>query len=162
VKFVAVVSRGRGKLAGCMVAERMTASAPPRHLARTEREAFGQRLSERVRRVDQSAWQAGERDVLARLQAAEAPRRAELLPYRRGKMAASPFAFLRGAAAIMAPDLAAAPHTGYAVQICGDAHVRNLGAYASPEGRMVFDVNDFDETCRAPWECGRLEARELA
>ena len=49
-------------------------------------------------------------------------------------------------------DLAALPHTGYWVQICGDAHVRNLGAYATPEGRIVFDINDFDETCRAPWE----------
>jgi hypothetical protein len=137
---------------GWMVVERMTASAPPRHLARAEREAFGKRLRDRVRRVDHRAWPAGSRDVLARLRAAEAPRRAELLPYRRGRMATSPFAFLRGGAAIMAPDLASAPHIGYAVQICGDAHVRNLGAFATPEGRIVFDVNDFDETCRAPWE----------
>jgi uncharacterized protein (DUF2252 family) len=142
-----------------MVVERMAASAPPRHLARAEREAFGKRLRDRVRRVDQDAWPSAGRDVLARLQAAEAPRRAELVPFRRGRMATSPLAFLRGGAAIMAPDLAALPHTGYLVQICGDAHVRNLGAYASPEGRIVFDVNDFDETYRAPWE---WDVRRLA
>jgi uncharacterized protein (DUF2252 family) len=122
------------------------------HLARAEREAFGRRLRERVRRVDQDVWPAGERDVIARLRASEAGRLREVLPFRHGRMAASPFAFLRGGAAIMAPDLASLPHTGYTVQICGDAHVRNLGAYASPEGRIVFDLNDFDETCRAPWE----------
>ena len=126
--------------------------APPLHLARAEREAFGRRLRERVRRVDHDAWVTGERDVLARLRVNEAHRLPHVLPYRHGRMAASPFAFLRGGAAIMAPDLAALPHTGYTVQICGDAHVRNLGAYGSPEGRIVFDVNDFDETCRAPWE----------
>ncbi|HEX7838644.1 MAG TPA: DUF2252 domain-containing protein [Kofleriaceae bacterium] len=134
-------------------------AAPPLHLARAEREAFGRRLRERVRRVDHDVWVTGERDVLARLRINEAHRLPHVLPYRHGRMAASPFAFLRGGAAIMAPDLAALPHTGYPVQICGDAHVRNLGAYASPEGRIVFDVNDFDETCRAPWE---WDAKRLA
>ncbi|TMQ17644.1 MAG: DUF2252 domain-containing protein [Deltaproteobacteria bacterium] len=129
-----------------------TMGAPPLHRARAEREAFGRRLRDRVRRVDHDVWVSGERDVIARLRGNEEHRIRELLPYRHGRMAASPFAFLRGGAAIMAPDLAALPHTGYTVQICGDAHVRNLGAYASPEGRIVFDVNDFDETCRAPWE----------
>src|SRR5205823_9848980 len=94
----------------------------------------------------------GPRDMLARLRASEAGRRRELLAVRHGKMAMSPFAFLRGGAWIMAPDLAALPNTGYQVQICGDAHVRNLGAFAGLDGRVVFDVNDFDETCRAPWE----------
>ena len=136
-----------------MAVERVNAvTPPPLHRARAEREAFGRRLRDRVRRVDQHAWITGERDVLARLRASEEHRLRGVLPYRHGRMAASPFAFLRGGAAIMAPDLAALPHTGYTVQICGDAHVRNLGAYASPEGRIVFDVNDFDETCRAPWE----------
>jgi uncharacterized protein (DUF2252 family) len=74
------------------------------------------------------------------------------LPARHARMASSPFGFLRGGAAIMAPDLAALPSTGYFVQLCGDAHVRNLGAYSSPDGNVVFDVNDFDETCRGPWE----------
>src|SRR5579872_1259174 len=67
-------------------------------------------------------------------------------------MAQSPFAFFRGAAPVMAADLAMAPNTGIVSQICGDAHVRNLGAYAAPDGRLVFDLNDFDETIRAPWE----------
>jgi uncharacterized protein (DUF2252 family) len=136
-----------------MAVERMsTPGAPPRHRARAEREAFGRRLRDRIRRVDHRAWVSGERDVLSRLRGSEEHRIREVLPFRHGRMAGSPFAFLRGGAAIMAPDLAALPHTGYMVQICGDAHVRNLGAYASPEGRIVFDLNDFDETCRAPWE----------
>jgi uncharacterized protein (DUF2252 family) len=67
-------------------------------------------------------------------------------------MAASPFAFFRGAAPLMAADLATLPKTGLPVQICGDAHVRNLGAYAAPEGYLVFDINDFDETLPGPWE----------
>jgi len=126
--------------------------APPRHRSRAEREAYGRTLRDRVRRVDHDVWISEERDMLPRLHANEEGRRVELLPFRHGRMAPSPFAFLRGAAAIMAPDLAALPHTGYFVQICGDAHVRNLGAFSSPEGRIIFDVNDFDETCRAPWE----------
>jgi uncharacterized protein (DUF2252 family) len=67
-------------------------------------------------------------------------------------MAASPFAFFRGAAPLMAADLATLPKTGLRVQMCGDAHVRNLGAYAAPEGYLVFDINDFDETILGPWE----------
>ena len=63
-------------------------------------------------------------------------------------MAQSPFSYFRGAAPVMAADLAALPSTGIVAQICGDAHVRNLGAYAAPDGRLVFDINDFDETIR--------------
>jgi len=125
---------------------------PPRYLPRAEREAFGRSLRDRVKRVDQEAWIKGDRDVVARIRASEQGRRRELLAIRHGKMAVSPFSFLRGAAWVMAPDLASLPHTGYPVQICGDAHVRNLGAFAAQDGRIVFDVNDFDETCRAPWE----------
>jgi len=125
---------------------------PPRWSARAEREAYGKTLRDRVRRVDQDRWVEGERDVLGRLRASEAGRHRDLLAVRHAKMAESPFGFLRGGAWVMAPDLAALPATGYHVQICGDAHVRNLGAYAAIDGRVVFDVNDFDETCRAPWE----------
>ena len=126
---------------------------PPRHVPRAEREAYGRTLRDKVRRVDQDKWvDTTGRDVIARIRASEQGRLTERLPFRHGRMAVSPFAFLRGGAWVMAPDLAALPSTGYIVQICGDAHVRNLGAFATPDGRIVFDVNDFDETCRAPWE----------
>jgi len=76
----------------------------------------------------------------------------ELVPIRYGRMAASPFAFFRGAAAVMAMDLATSPTSGFTVQACGDAHLANFGVYNSPERRLVFDVNDFDETLPGPWE----------
>lgn len=84
----------------------------------------------------------------------------ELLPIRYGRMSASPFAFLRGAAAVMAADLAAQPHTGLTVQLCGDAHLLNFGLYASPERSLLFDINDFDETFPGPfeWDVKRLAA----
>jgi uncharacterized protein (DUF2252 family) len=76
----------------------------------------------------------------------------ELLPIRYGRMASSPFAFFRGAAAVMAMDLAATPTSGLRVQVCGDAHLVNFGFYNSPERRLIFDLNDFDETLPGPWE----------
>ena len=76
----------------------------------------------------------------------------ELLPIKWARMVASPFGFFRGAVPLMAADLASLPTTGITVQICGDAHVRNLGAFASPTGALVFDINDFDETMPGPWE----------
>jgi uncharacterized protein (DUF2252 family) len=76
----------------------------------------------------------------------------ELVPIRHGRMLVSPFAFYRGAALIMAQDLAATPRSGLQVQCCGDAHLSNFGAFASPERRLVFDINDFDETLPGPWE----------
>jgi uncharacterized protein (DUF2252 family) len=82
----------------------------------------------------------------------------DLLPVRYARMKTDPFAFLRGAAAIMAADLASGPTTGLRVQVCGDCHLANFGGYASPEGTPVFDVNDFDETLPAPfeWDVKRL------
>ncbi|MDM7855207.1 DUF2252 domain-containing protein [Cellulomonas alba] len=84
----------------------------------------------------------------------------ELLPIRHGRMAASPFAFLRGAALVMAADLAATARTGVDAQLCGDAHLANFGVYGSPERRLLFDVNDFDETLPGPfeWDLKRLVA----
>ena len=84
----------------------------------------------------------------------------DLLPVRYARMMRDPFAFLRGAAAIMAADLASGPTTGLRVQACGDCHLANFGGYASPEGTPVFDVNDFDETLPAPfeWDVKRLAA----
>ncbi|HSK26429.1 MAG TPA: DUF2252 domain-containing protein [Jiangellales bacterium] len=76
----------------------------------------------------------------------------ELVPIRHGRMLASPFAFYRGAALMMASDLAGTPSTGLRVQLCGDAHLANFGLFASPERHLVFDINDFDETLPGPWE----------
>ena len=80
------------------------------------------------------------------LDASNEGRLPDLVPIRIGRMLASPFAFLRGSAAVMAADLATTPHTGSTAQLCGDAHLANFGVFASPERRLVFDVNDFDET----------------
>jgi uncharacterized protein (DUF2252 family) len=93
-----------------------------------------------------------DRDVIAVLAAQERTRLPELLPLRHERMRASPFGFYRGAAAVMAADVASLPQTGMRVQVCGDAHLQNFGAYASPERNIVFDVNDFDETLQGPWE----------
>ncbi|HEY5877022.1 MAG TPA: DUF2252 family protein, partial [Ilumatobacteraceae bacterium] len=84
----------------------------------------------------------------------------DLVPIRYGRMVASPFAFFRGAAAIMAADLAGAPHTGLEVQLCGDAHLSNFGGFAAPDRRLVFSINDFDETLPGPfeWDVKRLVA----
>jgi uncharacterized protein (DUF2252 family) len=81
-----------------------------------------------------------------------AGRDASLLPIRYGRMLGSPFAYYRGAAAVMAADLAGTPRSGLAVQVCGDAHMSNFGVFGSPERELVFDINDFDETLSGPWE----------
>lgn len=91
-------------------------------------------------------------DPLEMLVASGRNRLAELLPLRYGRMSHSPFTYMRGAAAIMASDVAAAPLTGIKVQACGDCHLGNFGAFASPERRVLFDINDFDETLPASWE----------
>jgi len=91
-------------------------------------------------------------DPVSLLESQAASRIPELLPIRYGRMLASPFAFFRGAALLMASDLAATPVSGLTVQICGDAHLSNFGIFASPERRLVFDINDFDETLPGPWE----------
>jgi len=126
--------------------------APPRFAPRAERAAYGRQLRQKTPRAEQGRWDIGARDPAPRIGASERGRLPELLAIRRDKLGASPFAFLRGTAAVMAPDLAALPSTGYHVQLCGDAHVRNLGAYATADGATVFDINDFDETWRGPWE----------
>ncbi|MEV4637567.1 DUF2252 domain-containing protein [Actinoplanes sp. NPDC049548] len=91
-------------------------------------------------------------DPVAVLEAQAASRVPELVPIRYGRMLVSPFTFFRGAAAIMAADLARTPSSGLMCQICGDAHLSNFGVFASPERHLVFDVNDFDETHPGPWE----------
>ncbi len=118
-----------------------------------ERRAGGKKLRDCLGRVDQAKWTPGEgRDVLATIKESNAGRLPKLVPMKMGLMSASPFAFFRGTAPLMAKDLATLPTTGLAVQLCGDAHVKNLGAYAAPDGHLVFDINDFDETIPGPWE----------
>jgi uncharacterized protein (DUF2252 family) len=95
---------------------------------------------------------ADREDPIAILRRQAEPRVAELLPIRYGRMAASAFAFYRGAAAVMAADLAATPDAGLIVQLCGDAHISNFGGFAAPDRRLVFGPNDFDETLPGPWE----------
>ncbi len=101
-----------------------------------------------------AAWDptVRERSALDRLRAQEAVRDPALLPLRYARMAQSPWTYLRGAAAVMAADLATAPHSGLTVQMCGDAHVLNFGLWASPERRLLFDARDFDETLPGPFE----------
>lgn len=120
----------------------------------TERREFGRSCRQVVHRVDQCQWKAAKNrpDPVDLIVAAARPRMPELLPIKWTRMGASPFGFFRGAVPLMAYDLAQIPITGIDAQICGDAHVRNLGVFASPTGALVFDINDFDETIRGPWE----------
>src|SRR4051794_21500486 len=100
------------------------------------------------------------RDPVELLEEQAASRVPELVPIRYGRMLVSPFTFFRGAAYPMAADLARGPRTGLEVQLCGDAHLSNFGAYAAPDRRLVFSVNDFDETLPGPfeWDLKRLVA----
>lgn len=91
-------------------------------------------------------------DPVALLESQSKSRVPELVPIRYARMLASPYAFFRGSAVIMAADLAAGPHTGLPAQLCGDAHLSNFGMFASPERQLMFDLNDFDETLPGPWE----------
>ena len=101
-----------------------------------------------------AGWQAhrNRADPVAILHAADATRQKELVPLRYGRMLQSPFTFYRGSAAVMAADLARTPRTGIKVQACGDCHLLNFGGFATPERRLIFDINDLDETLPAPWE----------
>ena len=116
--------------------------------------ALGKAARSEVPRASQGAWKAerGRADPVALLQGQAASRVPELVPIRYGRMLVSPFTFYRGAALIMASDLATTPRSGLNVQACGDAHMSNFGVFASAERNLVFDVNDFDETLPGPWE----------
>jgi uncharacterized protein (DUF2252 family) len=118
------------------------------------REAKGREARARTPRSSHAQWTPAEdrEDPVAILQGQAESRVAELVPIRYGRMLVSPFTFYRGAAAIMAADLAQTPSSGLQVQLCGDAHLSNFGIFASPEREMVFDINDFDETLPGPWE----------
>lgn len=134
----------------------MTNSSP------ASRVAAGRAARKRITRAATGEWTApaDRRDPMEILQKQAKTRVPGLVPIRYGRMAATEFAFLRGAPAIMASDLARSPNTGLTVQLCGDAHLSNFGLYASPERRLVFDLNDFDETLPGPfeWDVKRLTA----
>jgi len=126
----------------------------PKPLTSRERLALGQAQRKHMRRADLAVWRPKLRraDPLALLANSMRGRVPELVPIKVDRMAASPFGFFRGAVPVMACDLSLGPNTGIRTQLCGDAHVRNLGAFAAPDGRLVFDINDFDETIRGPFE----------
>ncbi|SED32940.1 Uncharacterized conserved protein, DUF2252 family [Streptomyces sp. 3213] len=127
-----------------------------------DRAERGRAARKRVPRSAHAGWipSVDRPDPVAVLERQGRDRLPELLPIRYGRMVASPFAFLRGSAAVMAADLASQPHTGLTVQLCGDAHLLNFGLYASPERALLFDLNDFDETFPGPfeWDVKRLAA----
>ncbi len=124
------------------------------HLTVAERAARGKAARSEVPRSSHAVFDppAHRPDPVALLESQAESRVPELVPIRYGRMLVSPFTFYRGAALIMASDLAGTPRSGLTVQICGDAHLSNFGVFASPERRMMFDLNDFDETLPGPWE----------
>src|SRR3954463_13472987 len=123
-------------------------------LSREQRVALGKAARAEVPRSSHAEFTPAPQrpDPVAVLESQAATRVSDLLPIRYGRMAVSAFTYYRGAALPMAYDLAGTPSSGIVVQACGDAHLSNFGIFASPERRLVFDINDFDETLRAPWE----------
>jgi uncharacterized protein (DUF2252 family) len=124
------------------------------HPSIDERKATGLEARDRVPVSGHTGWgpAAGRPDPVALLEEQDTTREPDLVPVRHGRMMVSPFTFYRGAAKIMAVDLAATPVAGLQTQLCGDAHLSNFGAFASPERRLLFDLNDFDETLPGPFE----------
>ncbi|GAA2160716.1 DUF2252 domain-containing protein [Humibacillus xanthopallidus] len=133
---------------------RVAAAPKLAHLSPDERVARGKAARTATPRSSHGAWQpaADRADPVDLLESQATSRVPELVPIRYGRMMVSPFTFYRGAALIMASDLAATPRSGLNTQLCGDAHLSNFGVFASPERRLVFDINDFDETLPGPWE----------
>src|SRR5215471_14760275 len=135
-------------------ARRFELDTSVRRLTPAERAARGRELRNEVPRSSHAEFEPAEHrpdpvDVLATQSATRLP---DLVPIRYGRMLASPFSYFRGAALPMAHDLSTTPATGIAVQACGDAHLGNFGLFGSAERRLVFDINDFDETLPGPWE----------
>jgi uncharacterized protein (DUF2252 family) len=131
----------------------MRGIAPPR-TTRKEQYAAGKLLRGSCPREGHAAWKnpSNRRDPVELVLLAEEGRVRDLLPLRHTRMVQSPFTFYRGAALTMAADLATTPSTGLRVQCCGDAHLSNFGGFATPERRLIFSLNDLDETLPAPWE----------
>jgi uncharacterized protein (DUF2252 family) len=140
--------RLRGKV------DKPVSPAVVRQRSREQQYAEGKAIRDTCPRLNHADWKppADRVDPIEILEASNKGRLPELIPVRYGRMIPSPFVFYRGAAAIMAADLARTPATGIRVQACGDAHLMNFGAFATPERRVIFDINDFDETLPAPWE----------
>ena len=115
---------------------------------------IGKSLRESVPRESHGEWipPSNRRDPIDILIESNAGRIESLIPIRHGRMALSPFTFLRGSASVMASDLSNTPNTGHTVQICGDCHLSNFGLFATPERNLILDLNDFDETIPGPWE----------
>ena len=131
--------------------------APPKvgsSMTYAERYATGKALRETCpeRHTPSGRLRSNRRDAVQQVLDAEKGRMPELLPLRHGRMARSAFTFYRGAALTMAADLASTPSTGVRVQCCGDAHLSNFGGFATPERKIIFSINDLDETLPAPWE----------
>ncbi len=144
--------------------EKQAESAPApavEHFTAEARAARGRATRAECPRSSHAGFElAPDRDPVAILEAQASSRVPELVPVRYGRMLVSPFTFYRGAAAVMAHDLASTPRAGLRAQLCGDAHLSNVGGYASPERTLVFDLNDFDETLPGPfeWDVKRLAA----
>src|SRR5215471_14751019 len=132
------------------------AAVSPRNglLTRADAYALGKKLREKCPRAAHAVWRVprGRPDAVELVLSAEKGRVRDLLPLRHGRMARSAFTFYRGAALTMASDLASTPASGLRVQCCGDAHLSNFGGFATPERRVIFSINDLDETLPAPWE----------
>ncbi len=153
-------SKATAKNGGASSRRRTAAAGKPKpsaavpHLSVAEHIARGKAARKEVPRADHAVFEplSTRADPVELLERQAKTRVPELVPIRYGRMLVSPFTFYRGAAMIMAHDLAATPRSGLTVQCCGDAHLSNFGVFASPERRLMFDVNDFDETLPGPWE----------
>jgi uncharacterized protein (DUF2252 family) len=130
----------------------------PEHVAHIvapeARVAAGKALRDKIPREQHGRWNEikGRKDAIDLLRESDVGRMKKLIPIRYGRMLPSPFTFYRGAAGVMAADLARTPTTGLRVQACGDCHLVNFGGFATPERNIIFDINDFDETAPGPWE----------
>jgi uncharacterized protein (DUF2252 family) len=153
------VSETRSSVAS--VATRVeTATVPSVATEPSQGESAGKAARRSAPRSGHAAWDQASRDPTRILALQDESRVPELVPIRYERMLASPFTFFRGGAAVMAADLATTPSAGLEVQLCGDAHLSNFGIFSAPDRQLVFDCNDFDETCRGPfeWDVKRLAA----
>ena len=151
---LALVRNAKGSSNGGRGARFGPNQRPEQALTQAERYAAGKELRKACPRESHAAWKAprDRRDAVELVLASEKGRLPELLPLRHGRMVRSAFTFYRGAALTMATDLASTPTSGIRVQCCGDAHLCNFGGFATPERRIIFSINDLDETLPAPWE----------